>query len=335
MCYLLFGLMLWLAIPLAADQSKDLRQTLTAGVPGQPLIEGEMDWTNGVLTAYGEGVAPKNVDNPVTQRLMGFRAAKLAALRNLVEVVGQLQVDSRTTVSMAMVTEDSISTQVSAILQGARIVSDSRQEIDGAYRLAVSVPLGAEFVDLVLPGDTAYADTTADLVLPPKSLPAADSLVVFVPPKPYTGLIVDGRGLDLRPSISPRILSEDGREIYSATFVEREYAVRFGVVGYDKDLERAMTSDRIGGEQAHPFVVQAKDVYGLYNADVMISRDAGIRVRMANAERDFLQECRVIFVLGPVPKNLDTSFRDSLMHELQSIDAAKQDSLRALMDAQR
>ena len=329
MRYLFFGLMVWLAVPLLADPNNDLRETLTVSKVGEAVVEGEMDWSKGVLTAYGEGVAPDGVENSAQRRLMGFRAAKLAALRNLVEVVGQLQLDSRTTVSMAMVSNDSILTQVNGVLQGARIVADSRQEIDGLYRLAVSVPLGREFADIVLPTDAAYAATTTTQSLLPKNLPVADSLVVFIPPKPYTGLIVDARGLDLRPAMSPRILSEDGREIYSAAFVERDYAVRFGVVGYDKDLERAMHSDRLGGETAHPFVVEAKAVEGVYNADVIISRDAGIRVRMANAEREFLKECRVLFVVGPMPEDIDTAFRDSLIQELQSIETAAVDSIQA------
>ena len=68
---------------------------------------------------------------------------------------------------------------------------------------------------------------------------------VFIPSAPYTGLLVDARGLDLQPSMAPRLFGADGREVYSPSFVARDYAATIGVVGYDKDYERALTSDRL------------------------------------------------------------------------------------------
>jgi len=284
------------------------------GDEGQ-LIQGRVDWTDQVIIAYGEGVASDEFTNPVQRRLMGFRAAKSAAYRNLLELVGQVQVDSETRVVNAMVASDEVRTRVSGLIQGARVVPGSQQEVDGLYSIALELGLLDEFSDAVLPDFPAERPApSAPPLSPPAEADILDSVetpAVFTPPEPFTGLLVDARGLDLQPSMAPRVLGEDGREVYSPAFVERMYAASVGVVGYDKDLERASISDRLGGPDAHPLIVRALDVTGRYRADPVIGWEDAVRVAMADAQSDFLRECRVVFVLGPEPEPAFADFADS------------------------
>ena len=267
------------------------------------LVEGRLDWAEQSLVVYGEGAAPEGVDDPVRRRLLGFRAAKVAAYRNLLEIVGQVHVDSRTTVAMAMVTGDSIRQQVEGMVRGARVVAGSRQEENGLYRLAVRLDLLGGLADAVLPEVNGVFGEADDLGrdLPP-SLPESDSLLVLAPPQPYTGLVVDARGTGLRPTMAPRIVDETGRVIYSADHVNREYATEFGLVGYDGDIQQATVGDRVGGADAHALIISARASTGLFSGDAVVSRDDGIGILMANAESRFLTECRVVFVVGPRPE---------------------------------
>ena len=324
-CFSLFAATLSVLLLAGSGRADDLVETLVAETTDQQMIEGAMDWTNRLLTVYGEGLAPDHIENSAQRRLLGLRAAKVAAMRNLLELVGHVQVDARTTVSMAMIASDSIRTQVSGILQGARVVMGSQQEKDGLYRLAVRIELRDEFAETVLAPSVPGANAAHRL--PPASLPASDSLLVFIPPEPYTGLIVDARGLDLRPSMAPRIVDEEGRLIYSAQLPDRHYATQMGVVGYQRDIDRALSSDRLGGEKSHPFVVRATGVTGTYGTDAVIGREEGIRVRMADTEGDFLSQCRVVFVLGPLPDPVDTSFSDSIDTYLGQLDSIWADSV--------
>jgi len=223
---------------------------------------------------------------------MGFRAAKAAAFRNLLELVGQVQIDARTTVGNAMLASDSIQTRVSGLIRGARVVPGSQQEKEGLYQVALHLELLDEFAAAVLPA--ARRDSSE---VPPAEAPAPAS----VPPRPYTGLIVDARGLDLKPSMAPRILSAGGRELYSARAVDLAYARQLGVVGYDRDLDRASRSDRVGGEAAHPLIIRAQKASGQYSAEVVISNEDAVQVQMADAHSPFLSQCRVVFVVGPAP----------------------------------
>ena len=308
------SLLLFLVPLLAASDVLDAddRDTVETLVASERLVEGTVNWTDRTLTVYGEGVAPGEVSHPVQRRLMGFRAAKLVAYRNLLDIIGEVHVDSRTTVSMAMVTSDSIRATVEGIVRGARVIHDSQREDAGLYSLALKMPISGAFAEAVLPSYPNSAGIPRR-ELPPEELPAEDSLIVFEPSQPHTGLIVDARGLDLRPSMSPRVIDENGRVIYDGSHVDRAYAVDIGVVGYDRDMQRALVSERLGGDDAHPFVVRAERVAGLFNGDVVISKDSGIRVLMANMEGSFLSECRVTFVLGSEVPMVEAAFLDSMM----------------------
>ena len=285
-------------------------RTVSTQTPQGDFVEGQLDWTDGVLIVTGEGVAPENITNPVQQRLLGFRAAKVTAYRKLLEVVGGVQVDARTTVSMSMVASDTVRATVEGLVRGATVVPGSRRQEDGLYLLDLQLRLLDGLAAAVLPDSISSLDAVA------AELPVSDSLIVFVPDKPYTGLIIDARGTSLQPSLSPRIIDETGRVIYSATHVDRQYALSTGVVGYERDLPAAVINTRIGGENSHPKVVTAIRADGLYNSDVVVSRDAGTRIKMSDSEGDFLTECRVIFVVGPRPEAVvDTALTllDTLM----------------------
>ena len=75
-------------------------------------------------------------------------------------------------------------------------------------------------------------------------------------------MIVDARGLDLRPSMAPKILSASGAQIYGVAIAEQHFVTNIGLVGYHKDPEQAAASDRLGGNDAYPLAVKAEKVRG-------------------------------------------------------------------------
>ena len=153
--------------------------------------------------------------------------------------------------------------------------------------------------------DSLALDTPDSLTTPatPDSL-AADGLVFFVPEAPYTGLLIDVRGLGLQPSIAPRVLSTAGHVIHGAATVDRSLATDYGVAGYDDDIDRAYTSERLGGEEANPFVVRAMGTAGHYSGDAIIDNFDAAQVLQADEVGDFLRQGRVTFLLGPEPSSL-------------------------------
>jgi hypothetical protein len=74
-------------------------------------------------------------------KLMARRAAKVDALRNLLEVVYGIQIDARTTVRDFVTQSDVVRSRVRAVIQGAREV-DYQVQADGTAEVTVEVTLG-------------------------------------------------------------------------------------------------------------------------------------------------------------------------------------------------
>ncbi len=309
------------------------------------LAEGYIDWTQHALFAYGDGTAPAAVSDLVQQRLHGLRNARDAAFRNMRELIGQVRLNADTQLQDASFNGD--------FQELARVAIGSQSEGQGSYRIAVRLLLLGDFADAVLPQvepidprsyDLSHFDDSPDslttpaiadsLAMPPTadslaldtpdslttpatpadSLPA-DELVFFVPEAPYTGLLVDVRGLGLQPSIAPRVLSAAGHVIHGAATVTRSLATDYGVAGYDDDIDRAYTSERLGGEEANPFVVKATDAAGRYSGDAILDNFDAAQVLQADEVGDFLRQGRVTFLLGPEPAAFDSTYTDSFMLE--------------------
>ena len=111
----------------------------------------------------------------------------------------------------------------------------------------------------------------------------------------FTGLIINCKGLTLKPALSPRVMDESGREVYGSAYVSREWAVKHGIVGYAKEVAAAAKLiDRIGKT---PGQVKAMKAHGSNSTDVVISNKDASSIRSASENLKFLSECRVIFVI--------------------------------------
>ncbi|MDA8098869.1 MAG: LPP20 family lipoprotein [Nitrospiraceae bacterium] len=239
---------------------------------------GKVDWTTGVITSVGIGAPPANPANPAQARAMAERAAQVVAYRNLLESVKGVRVDSQTTVENFMVTSDVIRTQVSGFVQGATIM-DKKYMSDGSVEVTVGMKLTGALADQLLPKGPATP--------PAVSVPGTGGQV-------YTGLIVDARGLGVRPAMAPKVTNEDGKEVYGSAWINRDWAVREGMVGYLKDLPQAQQNPRVTDK---PLVVKAVKATGDARVDVVISNADAAMLQGASQNMSFLEKCRVIILV--------------------------------------
>ena len=177
---------------------------------------------------------------------------------------------------------------------------------------SLAVPATADSLAISATTDSLALDTPDSLTTPATadSL-AADELVFFVPEAPYTGLLIDVRGLGLQPSIAPKVLSTAGHVIHGAATVDRSLTTDYGVAGYDDDIDHAYTSERLGGEEANPFVVRATGTAGRYSGDAILDNFDAVQVLQADEVGDFLAQGRVTFLLGPEPATFDATYFDA------------------------
>jgi len=110
----------------------------------------------------------------------------------------------------------------------------------------------------------------------------------------YTGLVIDAKGLGIRPAMAPKVLDENGQEVYGSKYVSRDWAVQIGMVGYDKDVSHARADDRVTN---NPLVVKAIRASGPNKADVVVANNSAASIQSAAANQNFLDKCKVMFIV--------------------------------------
>ncbi len=248
------------------------------------MKQGTINWTTGTITVTGRSgprISPEN--NPESDP----GAARADANRLLIDLLKQITIYNGLTVGQYAAQNDAIMAGIEKTARDAIII---RQHYTSALDVALTVQtrIFGGFLQLVLPDEIRQI---------PKINP--DSLLsnaLVEPAKtPYTGLVLDVRKLDFVPVLYPVIVSEQGKTIYSAVFISREFAVQQGVCKYVCTMDNALLDPRAG---SHPLVLKGLRTSGKENTAIVISTADAKRIEQATERHQFLKQCRVLFVTG-------------------------------------
>ncbi len=242
---------------------------------------GSVDWGQGVIQAKGIGAAPAKYYGQPAARPMAMRAAKMDALRNILEIVNGVRIDSTTVVKDFAVQSDVVMSKVQGMVRGAEQVTLEYMS-DGTVEVIMKVNMHGGFAQLVLPQEIRQVDS----ITPMAPAPASGGV--------FTGLVVDARGLNTRPAMAPKVLDENGQEVYGSAFVSREFAVQQGMSGYAKALSSAKENQRVTD---NPVTVKGLRTEGPGQCDIVISNADASRIRNAAEHLSFMKKCRVMIVV--------------------------------------
>lgn len=162
---------------------------------------------------------------------------------------------------------------------------------------------GEGIISSILPNERQGYKNDGFTVYQPKALPVTGERQVkseVVTQEKYTGLVIDARGLNLMSSMSPAIFVEgvNKQQLYGALTVMTSAAEKFGIVSYLTDLNEAKTVSRVMQHgMTNPLLVKATRATGRKNQSVFVSKDDAATIFSSNNETNFLDECRVVFVV--------------------------------------
>ncbi len=251
-----------LAVPLAATSTAALAE-------GEPIVEklqhGEVNWTDKSVLATGSGAPDLKLPNVAAIRLAAERAAELAAYKNIIEVLKGVRITA-TALGGEQLGKVQVKAQVEGTLRGCKRV-DTRYFSDYGVDVVLKCPLdGALSTALVPPVEFKGAEPSGE--------------------KAFTGLVIDATALGFKPTLSPRLLADDGSELHGAARVKPAFMQKHGVVGYAASVEVAKKSERVG---ATPLVVVAT---GVVDNQLQISAEDAAKLKGTNTW--FLGEGRVV-----------------------------------------
>jgi hypothetical protein len=258
--------------------------SISAQVNQQVSSYGNINWQDQIIRSTGIG-APNPKMPLAAQRAGALEAAKRIALRNILETVKGMAINSETTVENAMMSSDVINTQVSGIVRNFRVAA-TRYMSTGDVEVDVEIPLSGILTDALLPGQQGVMMPGQNFPIDPSFLPQQSGV--------FTGLIIDARGTGLRPAIAPRVLDEQGNEVYGSGYVSRDYAVQIGVIGYEKDVNRARLNERVADS---PLIITGIKASGTNRTDIVITNPDAQMVIAAAKNLNFMEQCKVMIIL--------------------------------------
>lgn len=266
---------------------------------------GKIDWQYGVIYGKGVGPIPSNEPNRAKAYLKARRYAQMAALENLLMVIDRVRVDSTAYAEDFEVRSERIRTEVRGFVKGAELVSERMVTLNGAPAVEVTMAVrmyGEEGLGRILlpeaAAQSARASTpppivTRSVTAPVTPAPAAPQ--VAQPANAYTSVIIDTRGLGIRPAMSPKIRRQDGSEVWGTVNASQDFVIDHGIVAYAKTLEEAKANRRAGG---NPLILRAVGYAKTPGRCDPVLSDNDVRLLLtANETSGFLNEYRVIFVI--------------------------------------
>jgi len=235
---------------------------------------GEVNWTSRLIRSRGSGAPNLDSQNIAVVRLGAERAAKMDAMRNILEVIKGIRISSDTTFGDQMLKSDLINAKVEGLVKGAKVVG-TKYFSDGAVDIIVEMPLFGPLVNLALPptGEHEYVSGTRKIA---------------------SGLIIDARGTSFLMALAPRVVDEGGSEIYGPAKVDNQVALREGVVSFFRSPDEAKKSGRVGDD---PLVVKAQRVEPPNSSNLVVSKSEAGRLQEPGADLTFLRNGKVAIVV--------------------------------------
>lgn len=249
--------------------------------------DGTTDWGNGVIRVNGSGVGKAKYRNssPGQYRLTAQQAARMNAQRKLAEYVNGVQVTAQSSMYDLALEDDRVKTALqSVVLKNAIDVGSPKFFDDGVCEITM---------ELRMYGGNGSVSEAA-------FIPFKDEVKVDFPQpvnatvvsQSYTGLVIDCRGMNINPVMSPVIKNADGTKIYGHVNLDYDKIIVNGMASYSADAYDQISQRRAG---SNPLVVKAVRLDDI-NANPVVSVADADKILAANAQDKFLNNCAVVFV---------------------------------------
>lgn len=255
--------------------------TASSASPPKPV-----DWLSGTIRASGIASPPQKNDKGVLPQAKLLSDAKVAAQKRLLAGIKQIPVFSTAKVGTMVGEKPLIMAKIQDLIKKAPVVHQAYLS-DGTLNVTIEMALWGALMQLVLPAEVKPIETIvplSPLMSDPETSHNDDR---------FTGLIIDTRGLALTPALVPSIIDDRGEPLYGPKFINRDFAVQWGMCAYTAMMDEKMTIDRVGD---NPFRTKALRSSGPQQTDIVISSVDASQIRAIVEHLAFLREGRIVVV---------------------------------------
>jgi hypothetical protein len=254
-----------------------------------------VNWIEGILSAVGRGEPPEAYFGDEQGREIALAEAMENARGELMAAISGISIDAESTVADLVEGDRAVRGKLKEMVDKAEVV---HQEFttDGTVQVTAQMSMSGGFSQLVLPAGIKQIESVKPTNTTSDSQSGKNGVLDTgdVVKGPYTGMIVDARGIDIVPCMAPRVCDENGQEVFGPAYASREFAVQHGMAGYVSDMETANQHPRVADR---PLILKGLRACGAGGTDIIVSNTDAARLRSAFENLAFLRQCRVMIVL--------------------------------------
>ncbi|MCI0615194.1 hypothetical protein L0244_19560 [bacterium] len=275
----------------------------------QKYPQGEVNWGEGFVLAYGKGVIASGQSEEEAAR-----AAEVDAKAHLLEIIHDIPVDDHSKAGQ----DPRMSFALEGFVQGAEIVTRSRSGATVNVTMQASLR-GVKGLSMTLYGlYTPPIPEVAEAIQPTrKKIPATTKQ----PPKPkeFSGIVIDARAVpNAAPAVFPQVEDTQKRQVYGVQKVNQEDLQKRGMASYavvarevkisklypnaiiipvSYSPDTPQTQDKKRRQGYSPLTVKASTTKGQLNSTLTVSDEDAQKIVDADDQTGALKQCRVVIVV--------------------------------------
>ena len=259
----------------------------------QSLNDGYIDWTAGYVSARATVRLPRIIFDPkhpdynqpgtafsiTDARAVSREKAREEAELKLMQIILSMQLDSETAVRKKM--EEDLSFRDRMGFVSSKFVTKSEKSGNGIVSIEMAIPFtGNNGLYSIITGNYYNTETIPEF---PESIIRQE----------ISGIIIDLTEFkEYKPSLEPRIFTDQGRMIYGPETLHQKIAVQRGIVSYQTDHEKARQDYRSG---LSPYYLYASSVQ---KGNIYLDSEEVKRILSSPAGKKAFQFGKIVLLLA-------------------------------------
>ena len=253
----------------------------------QQFEHGMINWTNGEIFASSIEAPDDKYQGQTISRTIAEQKSQSQAYHNLMSIVKEVQINDILKVRDVIVSDAQIKEHIENIVNSSTVTKKEYLS-DGTISVILQLNMTGGFNQLFLPEEIKHIKTIKQITNPQEKKPSEN-------PKKYSGLVIDARGIKLIPSMMPKIISENGEEVYGPEHVSREYVVQNGMCCFLDNFEDAIKHSRVAD---NPLIIRGIRTFDPALNHILISNAEASKLKSFSECIDFLKKGKVIIVIN-------------------------------------
>lgn len=256
---------------------------------------GKINWTKGVLQSKGFSSNTDKIKINGDIDTWVLESAIQKGRTNLLKTLYKIRIDSNTLVEEIIRSSVDMRDEILSMVENVP-VAQKKSLGGGTIEVILDMDMFSAFSQLILPEEITQIATIKHVASENRRFSEESGSGSELPMKHLenTGLVVMATGLNVIPSMAPKIVDENGEQVYGSTFASRDSAVQYGMATYVRNFSEHLNTQRVG---ENPLVVRGVRTSGPGLSDIVISNADASRVRSSSKNLSFLKKCRVLIVL--------------------------------------